>query len=356
MSGRGLEDDCVRTRIEAWLRNDKSVVRAAEELGINTKTLGSTIYSAEGRRVAAELTQDDVPETGDIVLPIFADDDIPASRILDHMEARFRQRLEHANSLRWFEFSVKDTKPIGIMWFGDPHLGNNGCNIPLLRRDIEIAVSADGMYAANLGDTADNWGGKLMRLYGESDVSRKTERRLARWFLQDAGIPWILWLEGNHDQMDGAFTAYLRAINASVIPMMDWRAKFKIQFPNGAVCRVDAAHNHKGNSMWNELHGQERAAIMDETADLYIAGHHHDWGIKRKELPCGTVVTLARARGYKFIDSYAHRGNFVTMKRGSSIVTIIDPMADQAGRVHAFDDAAEASEFLKWKRKRAASS
>jgi len=58
MSGRELEDNCVRTRIEAWLRNDKSVVRAAEELGINTKTLGSTIYSAEGRRVAAELTQD----------------------------------------------------------------------------------------------------------------------------------------------------------------------------------------------------------------------------------------------------------------------------------------------------------
>ncbi len=58
MTGRSLAEDAIRTRIEAWLRNDKSVVRAASELGINTKTLGSTIYSSEGRRMVAELTQD----------------------------------------------------------------------------------------------------------------------------------------------------------------------------------------------------------------------------------------------------------------------------------------------------------
>ena len=46
------------------------------------------------------------------------------------------------------------------------------------------------MYAANIGDTVDNWGGTLTRLYADNDVSRQTERRLACWFLEEAGIPW----------------------------------------------------------------------------------------------------------------------------------------------------------------------
>jgi hypothetical protein len=288
-------------------------------------------------------------------IPAFPDDDIDAPQILDQMERRFLQRQQHADALRWFEVEVREDAPLAINWFGDPHLGSNGCNVPLLRRDVAIVASTPGMVGANIGDTTDNWGGRLLRLYAENDVSKSTERRLARWFLEGAGIPWLLWLEGNHDMMDAAFTTYLRAVNGSRVPMVDWRARFVLAFPNGRKVRVDAAHNHKGHSQWNELHGQERASVFDEPAHLYIAGHHHVAALKQKEMPDGTVATLARARGYKWLDEHAEHHGFHQKQGGASIVTVIDPAATTPwGLVRAFADTAEGAEYLTWKRKKAA--
>ena len=223
--------------------------------------------------------------TKDIELPTFPDDDISAEEILDHMGKRFNTRLKYEDSIKWFNVKINDKKPIGITFIGDPHLGSNGCNVPLLRSDIDTISNTKGVYCVNLGDTADNWSyGNLIRLYADNDVSRKTERRLARWFLEDAGIPWIVWLMGNHDSMAGEFSTYLKTLNAHQIPMVDWRAKFMLTFPNNSEVRIDASHNHKGTSIYNRLHGQKRAALWGEDADIYIAGHNHNWAMTQEEL------------------------------------------------------------------------
>jgi hypothetical protein len=322
---------------------------AAMELGLSPGTVESRMNVANVRGVVAGGKREPAPP----ILPEFPDDDVSAEHILDHMARRFEQRKRAAEAQKWFEIRVQEDAPIGIIWFGDPHLGNNGCNVPLLRRDVALAAGTPGLYGANIGDTVDNWGSKLVHLYASNDVSRSTERRLARWFLQDSGVKWLLWLEGNHDRMDGSFCTYMRAINANVIPMVDWRARFKMRFPGGRSIRIDAAHNHKGHSQWNELHGQTRAAMLDEEADLYIAGHHHTWGLAVKELPGGRVATLARARGYKWLDDHAIHGGFTIQQNGAAILTVLDPAARSPVEVvRAFADAEEGAEYLAWKRAR----
>ena len=289
-----------------------------------------------------------------VELPTFPDDDISAEEILDHMGKRFTNRLAYEDSMKWFKVKIKDDKPVGITFIGDPHLGSNGCNIPLLRSDIDTLANTDGVYCVNLGDTADNWSyGNLIRLYAENDVSRKTERRLARWFLEDSGIPWIIWLMGNHDAMDGEFSTYLKTLNAHKIPMADWRAKFMLSFPNDVEIKIDASHNHKGTSIYNRLHGQKRAALWGEHADIYIAGHHHNWAMTQEELDDGRVVCLARARGYKWIDEFATRHGFHDNIQGASIMFVIDPLESAlTRRIKPFADIEEGAEYLTWKRNR----
>jgi hypothetical protein len=329
----------------------RQVKRALQQAGSNSAAanlLGKSESTIRRLRKRALEMPDEV------TLPDFPDDDIPAEQILDQMERRFAQRLEHARAMHWFEVKVRDNRPIGICWFGDPHLGSNGCNVSLLRKDVKVVSSTPGMYGGNIGDTTDNWpwSGRLLAQYANNDVSKQTERRLARWFLEDSGIKWMVWLEGNHDAMDGGFTTYLRAINANAIPMVDWRARFKLSFP-GKTFKIDAAHNHKGHSMWNELHGQDRSSLVDETAHLYIAGHHHTWALKQKELPDGVVTLLARARGYKWIDDHAERHGFHSQGHGASIVTIFDPLAKSPVQaVRGFADVEEGAEFLTWLRKK----
>ncbi len=320
-----------------------SVAAAARALGMPRKTLSNRYNRALERQTEPK-----------VVLPEFPDDDIDAEQILDTMEKRFKQRSEHTRSMHWFPIKFKTSEPIGVVVVGDPHLGSNGCNIPLLRQHVKLMSETPNCYAVNIGDTADNWGGRLVRLYAENDVSRSTERRLARWFLEDSGVPWVVWLMGNHDEMEPSFSTYLKTINAQMIPMLDWRARFRLVFPGGVEARVDAAHNHKGHSMWNELHGQERAANMDEDADIFVAGHHHTWALKQKEMPDGRVVHLARARGYKYIDDHAHRHGFHEQQYGASVMFVIRPkMQDnQIKFIRSFADIEDGCDYLKIVQKR----
>jgi hypothetical protein len=285
-------------------------------------------------------------------LPTFPSDDIEAPEILAHMSRRFEQRVKREDALHWFRVGLPTDEVIGLTVVGDPHLGSNGCNTPLLEEDVRIMAETPGVHAINIGDSVDNWAGNLVRLYAENDVSKQTERTLARWFLQDSGVPWCLFLLGNHDVMDAGFAAYLETLNASTIPLVDWRAKFRLVFPGGREVRVIASHDFKGSSIYNPLHGQKRASLWGEDADLWVSGHRHNWAIQQDEMEDGRVVTFARARGYKWIDDFALRRGFSQQQHGASIMFVIDPLAKTpTGLVHPFADIREGAEYLKYKRR-----
>ena len=284
-----------------------------------------------------------------IELPTFPDDDIPAEEILDSLEKRFDQKLKREEAIKWFQVKVNDPKPTGWVFVGDPHLGSN-CHVSLLREDVKIMTETEGIHCINLGDTVDGWGGYLAKLYADEDVSRNTEQRLAKWFLQDAGIPWRVWLIGNHDTM-GDFATYLKAINADKIPMVDWQAKFCLVFQNGSEVRISAAHNFKGTSIYSKLHGLKRAALWNENADIYVAGHHHNWAIQQEELDDGRVVILARSRGYKWLDTFATTHGFPNLQYGGSIILVVAPAEEvPTRRLKAFADLKEGAEYLTWLR------
>ena len=335
MAASTLSKECLLETVRLFELHG-SIRAVSRETGIPRQTFNHRLRAA---RKAGLLDRVELPE--------FPDDDIDTDELLDQMGKRFAQRLKREEAQKWFRVKVKKNEPIAIAWVGDPHLGSNGCNVPLLRRDVGLLAGTSNTYAVNMGDTADNWGGRLLRLYAENDVSKQTERKLAQWFLQESGVNWLLWLLGNHDSMDDGFSTYLKTIGGKALPMMDWRAQFIVEFPNGAEFRVDAAHNHKGHSMWNNLHGQERAAHMEEPADLYIAGHHHNWAIKEEEMPDGRKVTLARARGYKWIDSHASRFQFHTHQLGATLLSVINPLTDHPAKRHRiFYDLEDGLDYL----------
>jgi len=328
---------------------------AAKELGVPVSSQGGKYNSSIkklGRDVdwSLYIKEGEIKPNVDVDLPEFPDDDIEATEILDHLEKRFAKKLEHKKSKNWFKVKLKTDEPIGLAVVGDPHLGTH-CNIPLLKRDVKIMSETNGIMALNLGDTADNWG-RMIHLYSEDDMSRPTERKLARWFLKDAGIPWIIWLMGNHDMMHTEFSTYLKSINVHQIVMNDWRAKFKLCFPSMEL-KIDAAHNHKGTSIYNPLHGQKRSALWDEDADIYIAGHHHTWAMTAEELDGGRVIHMARARGYKWIDDYAVVNGFSCDEYGATILYVIDPGAtNPVSRVKGFVDIEDGAEYLTYLRRR----
>ena len=279
------------------------------------------------------------------------DGDLPIEDIISAKERHFEASISRKKAEMWRETSIKIKGPIGILWFGDPHLDDDGCNIKLVKRDLAIAQSSQAILPANLGDTLNNWVGGLQKLYAHQNMGESRAMRMAKWFCESA--PWWLWVYGNHCLWPTSNTNLMKhfASEASSITQ-DWQARVQINFPNGRKSKIHAAHNFPGHSQYNKLHGAMKKAGKSP-ADLLIAGDKHCWALQQDEdAESGHVQWFARARGYKFIDSYGEQLGYDSQQYGAAIMSVYDPDKDGPGFLQCFADAEEGADFLKWKRSR----
>lgn len=351
---RLTREQCIETvtAVEAAMREGyvlngqpSAITRVAEIQGVPRRKIEHHIKAARARYgVGASLDIKGTIKTSETsdrlskmeasrpietpTLPDFPDDDIPVSEIVDLMCRRFERRSEHKASKKWFRIEMPSDQPFAVLWWGDPHIDSNGANWPLIREHAQLAQHP-GVYSANIGDTLDNWpsGSRLMALYAHSDTSVETAHKLARWFIRESGIRWLVWLFGNHDSWIGHTSSdWVRELGGSKIAFEDWGAQFVICCPGGAEFRIWAAHDFPGHSMYNTLHGGQKAAMMKAEADLYVCGHKHCWAIHREEnAERGFTYSIIRARGYKHIDSYADKLGYASQRHGSSVLTVFDP-------------------------------
>jgi Calcineurin-like phosphoesterase len=330
------------------------LLETVDRLGIRgaSRELGLP-YSSLHRFLSGLKTP--IEETTEIIHPKFPSDDISVREIIDMMKKRFEKRKEAKQAKKWFPIKINSNLPIGIALIGDPHIDDDGCNWPLLDADIEIMRDTPGIYAVNMGDTTNgSWPGRLMRLFGNQETSMKTARRLAKWFLRDSGINWLVWLLGNHDEwQDGSDV--LREMNISTLPMEEWQAQFKLVFPNEKECRIWAAHDFKGSSEWNSLHSMQKAAHKKDWAHIYCGGHTHNWALHQEESASREFTYwLARARGYKFLDHYAELLGHQSQRDGATILCVINPMAEnEASFVQCFADLKLGADYLTYLRSKA---
>lgn len=319
-----------------------STAAAARAAGVPRETLRNKLRKAPQRavaqpKIAAILQYGKRPRT-----------EIPAKQLLRQLRSEYERKVEIDRKQRWFKATAPGRKPFGILWFGDPHIGDH-CNIERLERDVQLCVKTPGMYAANIGDVNDNWTGKLIRLALGERTTRNDERGLARWFLKDAGLSWLLWLDGNHDKWND-HAAFVRGMDVEhCVPMFNWGTRIRIRLPDRSEVRINARHDFRGSSELNPTHGPAKAArMLGDRCHVYVCGHRHTWGVQQFEVPDAGMFPLSiRARGYKFMDEYARELGYPEDKQGCSILTIIDPTAEEGpGRVLAFADPVQGARVL----------
>lgn len=327
---------------------------AARALGVSHSAISRAI-SAAAKRVALMTEHQERPVGATTPQPVdvLPPDDVETEDLIDMMVRRYRSRAANKEARTWRRFRVPVSGPYGLMFFGDPHVDDNGCNWPLLREHCALAASTPALYGVAIGDQSNNWTGRLARLWADQDTSAQTARKLVKWLLADSGVPWFLWLSGNHDAWMGPVnSAVVEGMNLHNVPMEDWQAQVVLE-SEGFDLRLWASHNFPGHSMYNRLHGPQKAAMMKDWAHIYVAGHHHNWALHHEENPDrGFTYWLARCRGYKHLDSHADHLGYASQSHGSSIVAVIDPAENGTGRVTCFADPQVGVDFLNFKRRR----
>lgn len=341
-----VPDDVLRLRYSTYLKHGKSLRAAALAMNLNRSAFSKSIANYENKFGK--------PDESGLEFPDFPIENVPFEDTLEQLAKRSEIRRESYRAHTWFPVKVKETKAIGTMWFGDPHIDDNGCDWGLLKRHVNLCNNP-GVYGVNIGDTTNNWIGRLLKKYADQDMSITVARQATEWLLLDSGVRWLIWLLGNHDTWnDGAeiLAQMAKRHSTQKIIMHDWEARFSLNFPNGCKINVWAAHDFPGDSMWNPMHGPVKAARFGADTDLLVCGHKHNWGISQWELgDKGTTPTMIRTRGYKFNDEYARRIGKVEQDEGAAIFTIINPHSKtKAGRVMAFADVEQGVDYLQWLR------
>lgn len=285
------------------------------------------------------------------------DDDLgDGLEVLDRHAAANTEYIEKSRK-RWRRHIPVRLEPFGIAIFGDMHVDNKGTDLNRLKSDLFLCAAA-GVRCINIGDTLDNfhWTGKLASKQASNRMSEKEGLEVARWVVRDSGCIFDAHILGNHDSWAGGpysalFQEWARHA-AHPTRFYDWIVGLTYAWEGGEY-NLLAAHDFKGHSIHNPLHGLFRRAKDDGTFDGYVAGHRHNAADGSFENAFrGKRYDYCRVGSYKKWDDYGHVKGFDQQSEGESAMFVINPLADElSGRCRVLPSISEGLEFLEMKRR-----
>lgn len=250
--------------------------------------------------------------------------------------------------------AAMSSDPFGVFIFGDPHLDSPGSRWDLIMRHVAaLRRTSARIECVNIGDTNDNWVGRLARLYADHGTTAAEGWRLARWLLgqreEDARLSWLAMVGGNHDAWShtAGLDPYAEICRWAGIEYYDSaEVRIRLTFPDAADMVLLFRHDFAGRSWFHSTHGPGKEAMLDPEADLLAAGHLHQWGTLHQEHRGGRCPLALRVRGYKDADHYAREKGFYSGRYGHACLVAVMPHAEGPGRLIPFWDIDAGIAFL----------
>lgn len=352
MAGRGKP--CSNEElVDAWsifLANNKNLIKSSIAADLPRGTMANRIREYERRFGLSEGSP--VINKREFTIMSIPDDDIDIDDLVELRIKQFGKKQAHEEATKLITVKVRIDGAIGIIHFGDPHVDDDGTDLATLREHSDL-TQQEGVWGANVGDTTNNWVGRLARLYANQATSAEQAWKLAEWFI--ARTRWIYMIGGNHDAWSGAADPIKWIARQSDTLYKPSECRIQLRFPSGRNVIVNARHDFAGSSQWNPAHAQMKAAQMGYRDHVMISGHKHTSGYGIIKDPHGGKVCHAiQVASYKIFDTYAKERGFRDQTVSPACMTIIDPDLDDThpDMVKVFWDPKEGAEFLKWKRRK----
>lgn len=332
-------------------------IAAANKLGMNERTLMLRIKKMKQKGyVVPESTYQpgrQIIEKQDYEFTALPDDDVPIEELIEQRKRKFLHKREHEEASKLIPIKVKLGGAIGLLHFGDPHVDDDGCDIEAIERHTALVNKTEGLFACNVGDTTNNWCGRLARLYADQSTSAAQAWKIAEWFV--GRCDWLYMIAGNHDLWSGSGDPLKWIAKQQNALYKSSEARIALRFPNGAEVRVNARHDHSGSSIWNPAHGPMKAAIMGTRDHIYVAGHKHESAYSvLKDAITGITMHAVKVASYKVYDRYAKDRGFRDNALSPCVLTTINPALppDHPDLVKVWWDPQEGADYLTYLRRR----
>jgi len=348
---RNLPDDAARkAQVISALRSSRTRAEAASELQVGLGSLDHTC-KVYGIDIRAELGRGEESVTVDAPPP----SGLTPDELVANLKIRYARLAVADEARKLVPVRIASDMPIGLLAFGDLHLDDPGCNIELAEKHANLVRSTPGLWAITPGDFLNNWIGKLARLHGNQSVTREEGYALVEWFIELAR-DWLVAVLGNHDVWtddQGKLTEWIAKKSGAWSQKHDVR--LALRFSNGREVRLHCRHEFPGGSIYNDVHGELRAAIFGHRDHIKLGGHKHTSGYHIAADPdTGIAMHLLKVHGYKRHDDHARKEGYLEKYLGPSAAIVIDPRLPDThpDLVHVFRDPEEGADYLSFKRKR----
>jgi hypothetical protein len=349
------DEDLIKT-VDAYVHHKKSKRAAARSLGMARSTFQRRLNQAALKGMIDPVAVLVEPcSTNEFEVPELPCELRPVEQLIAERKSKFNQLKEAKKARECVPVRILTDGPIGLAHVGDPHVDSDGCDIAQLERDANTIRNTPGLYAGNVGDTTNNWTGRLAHLWQDQSTSGQEQWQLAKWFL--GLVKWLYMIGGNHN----CWSNHAIGMNPIewIINMSGQEGiygpsavRFELNFPNGRKVTVNARHDFPGNSMWNPAHGASKAAQMGYRDNILVCGHKHKSGYNVVKDPSTKKIShCLQVATYKTYDTFAEEKGFIDANITPCPVTIIDPEAkDERGLITMFWDIERAADYLNFLR------
>lgn len=310
--------------VALYIKHKGNSAKIAAELGLSRNATRNRIALARQRRLLLETFPDARTKAQEFEVQKLPDPDLPINDLIAHRIKQYHQKRSYEEARRIIPVRVKVKGPIGIWHFGDPHLDDDGTDLELIQHHIRLIKETPGLFGANVGDTSNNWVGRLSHLWSQQSTTARQMWQLVDWFVHS--VAWIYIIGGNHDGWSGEGDPIKWMMNGQTTPYAPSEVRLELQFPNGNTCRINAHHDFSGHSQWNPAHGPMKANMLGTRDHIAIAGHKHisAHGVLKNPENLGVCKAFLVA-GYKVYDRYAMEKGFRDQRLSPGVCTIIDP-------------------------------
>jgi len=344
MNQRLLTDTEIRRTVEALRKTDGNVTEAAKLLGLARQTV-------QNRKIIIEQGRYTVTKEPEFEAAPIADSDMSVEELVEWRKRQYERKKQAEEKNRLIDVKVKIGGPIGILWFGDPHVDDDGTDLAMIESHARLVRETEGLFGANIGDTTNNWVGRLARLYAEQSTTAAQAWKLAEWFIKQ--VDWLLVIDGNHDVWSGAgnpIAWMTRGISGIHKPN---GARIRLQFPNKTDIRIHARHEFAGGSIYNPTHGVMKAVHFGVRDHLSVCGHKHvsGYGVLKDPETMRTCHAVQIA-SYKVFDRYADEKGFRNQALSPCALTVIEPAKpdDHPDKIKVFWEPEEGAQYLSYLR------
>lgn len=204
---------------------------------------------------------------------------------------------------------LDETKPVGLAFWGDWHLGGSGVKYRLFQRDLETILSTDGLYCLGLGDYKDNMiTGTPAGANFEQIIQPGMQDKVVLYYMEQIGEKMLALVRGCHDdwtkkQGDTDFVAACaekaRAVNF-------WHGGTLTIHLGEQTYTGHIRHKFKYESSLNTTNAHRRMMETYGPADFAALAHlHNPEGDDRHFM--GAYRSFVRSGSYKVWDEFGQK-------------------------------------------------